>query len=67
MTSITSEVAPVAVSLGAAELLERAVGGRLNVLISGGTGTGKTTLLNAIAAFIGRDERIGGTQAGWGA
>jgi pilus assembly protein CpaF len=41
-----------------AELLERAVGGRLNVLISGGTGTGKTTLLNAIAAFIGRDERI---------
>ena len=34
------------------------VGGRLNVLVSGGTGTGKTTLLNAVAAFIGRDERI---------
>ena len=43
---------------GQADLLEQAVGGRLNVLVSGGTGTGKTTLLNAVAAFIGRDERI---------
>jgi pilus assembly protein CpaF len=34
------------------------VGGRLNVVVSGGTGTGKTTLLNAMAAYIGRDERI---------
>jgi pilus assembly protein CpaF len=41
-----------------AELLEQAVRGRLNVVVSGGTGTGKTTLLNAAAAFIGRDERI---------
>jgi pilus assembly protein CpaF len=41
-----------------AGLLEQAVSGRLNVVVSGGTGTGKTTLLNAVAAFIGRDERI---------
>ncbi|MDX6546945.1 MAG: pilus assembly protein CpaF [Gaiellales bacterium] len=41
-----------------AELLERCVSGRLNLLVSGGTGTGKTTLLNALASFIGRDERI---------
>jgi pilus assembly protein CpaF len=40
------------------ELLEACVRRRLNVLVGGGTGTGKTTLLNAIAAFIGRDERI---------
>ncbi|HVG69006.1 MAG TPA: CpaF family protein [Gaiellales bacterium] len=41
-----------------AELLERAVRGRLNVVISGGTGTGKTTLLNALAAYIDPAERI---------
>ena len=31
---------------------------RLNVLISGGTGTGKTTMLNAMSAFVPGDERI---------
>ncbi|MDX6534790.1 MAG: pilus assembly protein CpaF, partial [Gaiellales bacterium] len=31
---------------------------RLNLVVSGGTGTGKTTLLNAVAAFIDPDERI---------
>src|SRR3954471_9446411 len=41
-----------------AELLGGCVAGRLNVVVSGGTGTGKTTLLNAMAAYIGRDERI---------
>jgi pilus assembly protein CpaF len=41
-----------------AELLGGCIRGRLNVVVSGGTGTGKTTLLNALAAFVGRDERI---------
>ncbi|HEX2453124.1 MAG TPA: ATPase, T2SS/T4P/T4SS family [Vicinamibacterales bacterium] len=43
------------------DLLDRmreAVGSRQNILISGGTGTGKTTLLNALAAFIPDEERL---------
>jgi pilus assembly protein CpaF len=40
------------------DLLGGAVRGRANVVVSGGTGTGKTTLLNALAAFIDPDERI---------
>jgi pilus assembly protein CpaF len=38
--------------------LRRAVESRRNILISGGTGTGKTTLLNALAATIPEDDRI---------
>ncbi len=41
-----------------AELLHACVQGRLNVIISGGTGTGKTTLLNVLSSFIPADERI---------
>ncbi len=41
-----------------ARFLEACVLGRLNVLISGGTGTGKTTLLNVVSSFIPTDERI---------
>jgi pilus assembly protein CpaF len=38
--------------------MRAAVGSRLNILISGGTGTGKTTLLNCFSSFIPEDERI---------
>ncbi|MBE0476584.1 MAG: CpaF family protein [Coriobacteriia bacterium] len=38
--------------------LEASVRGKLNVLISGGTGTGKTTLLNVLSSFVPHDERI---------
>ncbi len=41
-----------------AELLEACVLGRLDMIISGGTGTGKTTLLNVISAYLPADERI---------
>jgi pilus assembly protein CpaF len=41
-----------------AQLLGACVRGKLNMLISGGTGTGKTTLLNAVSAYIPHDERI---------
>src|SRR5215210_2276430 len=41
-----------------AEVLKAVVGSRRNVLISGGTGSGKTTMLNAMSAFIDGRERI---------
>jgi pilus assembly protein CpaF len=41
-----------------AQYLQWAVQGRLNVVIAGGTASGKTTTLNAISAFIGDAERI---------
>ncbi|MHA7859782.1 CpaF family protein [Tessaracoccus sp. Y36] len=41
-----------------AELLRACVEARLNILVSGGTGTGKTTLLNVLSSFIPGDERI---------
>jgi len=41
-----------------AELLEGIVQARLNVIISGGTGCGKTTILNILSGFIPDDERI---------
>ena len=40
------------------ELLKGIVKARLNILISGGTGTGKTTLLNVLSRFIPSNERI---------
>jgi pilus assembly protein CpaF len=52
LIEIGSVPAPVA------EVLKAVVAARLNVLISGGTGSGKTTMLNAMSAFIDNRERI---------
>jgi pilus assembly protein CpaF len=41
-----------------AEFLDACVTARLNVLVSGGTGTGKTTMLNALSSFVSGSERI---------
>src|SRR6202163_1800553 len=40
------------------QILRQAIDARDNILISGGTGTGKTTLLNALVAFMPADDRV---------
>ena len=45
-------------SAKSAQFLSACVRGKLNILISGGTGTGKTTMLNGLSAFIPASERI---------
>ena len=41
-----------------AELLSLCVLGKLNILVTGGTGTGKTTMLNVLSSFIPEEDRI---------
>jgi pilus assembly protein CpaF len=51
-------VANGTVDQACAEMLKGMVGARLNIVIAGGTGTGKTTLMNAMSHGIGSRERI---------
>jgi pilus assembly protein CpaF len=45
-------------SAGMAKVIQAMVLGRKNILISGGTGSGKTTMLNVLSGYIPHDERI---------
>ena len=45
-------------NMNMAKFLRSCVRGRLNIIVSGGTGSGKTTLMNVISSFISHDERI---------
>ena len=49
MESLTSETAA---------FIEKLVKAKYNIFVSGGTGAGKTTFLNAMSEFIPKDERI---------
>lgn len=47
-----------ALPAGMADLLAAAVEGKVSMVVSGGTGSGKTTFLNALSSFIPEDERL---------
>ncbi len=51
-------VANLTLTPGMLELLQGCVKARLNILISGGTGAGKTTFLNVLSSYISNRERI---------
>jgi len=51
-------IANGSLTLQAAAFLEKLVRAKYNILISGGTGSGKTTFLNVLSGFIPREERI---------
>lgn len=56
--SLEQLIAGGALTEEAADFLRDAVTGLGNILISGGTSSGKTTVLNTVAAFIGQVERV---------
>jgi len=56
--SLSTLVAKNALPDSMAQLLAAAVEGKVSMLISGGTGSGKTTMLNALSGFIPHEERL---------
>jgi pilus assembly protein CpaF len=58
LISLDDMVAIGTLSRPMADFLQGCVKAKLNIVVSGGTGTGKTTLLNALSAFIPARERV---------
>ena len=56
--SIDDLVAKDSITQDCVDFLRTVVKARLNILVCGGTGSGKTTMLNCLSAFIPSDERI---------
>jgi pilus assembly protein CpaF len=55
---VSDLIAKGSLTVDAATFLEACVRARINLLVSGGTGTGKTTMLNVLSAYIPEHERI---------
>lgn len=56
--SLADLVASGTVDAGAGAMLQAVIAARVAFLVSGGTGSGKTTILNALLGLVGTDERI---------
>ncbi|MDR3256568.1 MAG: CpaF family protein [Endomicrobium sp.] len=56
--SVDSLITSGSINKAMAEFLKTAVILKRNIIVSGGTGTGKTTLLNVISSFIPKEERL---------
>lgn len=56
--SMSSLVGKSTLTMEAADFLRRAVAGKKNVIVAGGTGSGKTSFLNALSGFIPEGARI---------
>lgn len=56
--SMTRLICQGALTEEAAAFLEKIVQAKYNIFISGGTGTGKTTMLNALMGYVPEDERV---------
>lgn len=58
MAGIRDMIAGGALTLPMAQFLQACVEARVSILVSGGTGSGKTTMLNALSSFIPEHERV---------